>query len=340
MKLLSLIVLSFAISLNACNSNTSNKEKQEPQTLSEQLEGLNIEVLEDPNQPEVYHQIARIHHELKDPNNAIINMQKAIENDRENISYYLYMADLYMELGQLKNTMITLQQASVVDSQNTAVILKTAEIYFMFKKYTETFEFVNKALEIEPNNEKAFYLRGHIYKELGDTNKAITNFMDAINNYPDHFNANLELGILFASQGNALAIDYYGNAMRIDSTRVEPYYNLGMFYQDNKLENEAIAIYKLLMDFAPEFEYAPYNIGYILLEVLKLPDEALPYFTKAIDANPNYVEAYFNRGLCYEGLGNVTAARLDYNTSLRLKTNYLRAIEALNRLDRGDKLTE
>jgi tetratricopeptide (TPR) repeat protein len=336
MKFIALILLSFSVLLTACDNGKSVKDNNSEKQLNP-IEAAQKKIQDDPDNADLHFQLAQLYQAKKDPNNAIISLQKAIEIEPEQIPYYLLMADLYMELGQLKNTMVTLQQASVIDGQNTDIMLKTAEIYFMFKKYTETFEFVNKALEIEPHNDRAFFLRGHTYKEMGDTARAIKNFMDCINNNPQNFNANLELGILFAANHDRLAIDYYGNAMKIDSTRIEPYYNLGMFYQEHQMENEAIAIYKLLIDFAPEFEHAPYNIGYIMLEVLQLPDEALPYFTQAIEINPNYYQAYFNRGLCYEMLGNIAMARQEYTVALKLKTNYQNAIEALNRLDRGDQ---
>jgi tetratricopeptide (TPR) repeat protein len=130
-----------------------------------------------------------------------------------------------------------------------------------------------------------------------------------------------------------LAIDYFKNAIAIDSVSEIAYYNLAMFYQTNDYLNAALDIYRKLMKIKPQFTYSYYNTGYIYMELLKVPDEAIPYFTQAIKINPNYYEAYFNRGLCYEILGDLFKARDDYKTALKLHTNYAKAIEGLNRVD-------
>jgi tetratricopeptide (TPR) repeat protein len=66
-------------------------------------------------------------------------------------------------------------------------------------------------------------------------------------------------------------------------------------------------------------------------------DVAIRYFSKAIEADPGYYEAYYNRGYSFELLGDVMNARNDYKTSLRIRPDYQLSIEALNRLDRLDR---
>ncbi len=330
--LFSALVVLALLAFSSCTSKTQNTEK------AGEKEGLDLlleQVKDDPDNADLHYQIARSYHQKKNPNDAMLSIQKAIDLNPKHIPYYIYLSDLYMETGQIKNTMMTLQQASVIDDQNTEVMLKSAEIHFMFKKYPETFEFVNKVLELDPHNDKAFFLRGYVYKEKGDTARAITNYMEAINNNPEHFNAYMELGNLFSARKNPLAIEYYGNAMKLDSTRIEPYYSLGMFYQNSQMNTEAIAIYRLISDFAPEYAPASFNIGFIYLEHLFEPEQAANFFSQAILINPEYVDAYFNRGLCYESMGRSAEARADYQTALKLRTNYLLAIEGLNRLDQG-----
>ena len=130
-----------------------------------------------------------------------------------------------------------------------------------------------------------------------------------------------------------MAIEYFKNAIAIDSLNEIAYYNLAMYYQSNDYLNEALDIYRTLIKIKPGFTYSYYNTGYIYMELLKVPDEAIPYFTQAIKINPNYYQAYFNRGLCYEILGDLYKAKDDYKTALKLHTNYDKAIEGLNRLD-------
>ena len=64
-------------------------------------------------------------------------------------------------------------------------------------------------------------------------------------------------------------------------------------------------------------------------------DKAIDFFTRAIQKNPEYVEAWYNRGFSYEVMGNLKLARENYNRSLLIHKNYPLSIKGLNRLDTG-----
>ena len=76
-----------------------------------------------------------------------------------------------------------------------------------------------------------------------------------------------------------------------------------------------------------------YNLGYINLVYLQDFGTAVDYFTRVIELAPSYAEAYYNRAFSYEMSGKIIKAVADYKKTLELKTNYTKAIEALNRLD-------
>ncbi|MFC2111168.1 tetratricopeptide repeat protein, partial [Bacteroidota bacterium] len=199
--------------------------------------------------------------------------------------------------------------------------------------YKTAIEYINKAIEIDDDYAKAYFMKAYLYKETQDTANAIKNFQIATEKDQNYFNAYVELGILFAAKRNPLAIDYYNNALNINPRSREAWYNKAMFYQENEMYNEALESYTTLIEIDPNYKYAYYNLGYIHLEYLKITDVARDYFSKAIQCDPNYVEAYFNRGLCFEILGDINNAQKDYQKALQLRTNYQKAIEGLNRLD-------
>lgn len=331
-KIISIILLS-GLFLIACNGQDIKKgQKQEINELNS-IEKLNKSIEADPENAVHYAQRAKLHQESNDLNNAIADIQIALNKDPNNTEYYLQLTDYYLTTGQMKNAIGVIKKVLTIDPKNTDALLKMGEINLMVRKYPEVFTSANAVLEHDPYNSKAFFMRGYTYKEMGDTIRAIENFMDCLKNDPKHYNANIELALIYSKQKNAMAIDYFNNAIAIDSINEIAYYNLGMFYQSNDYLNEALSTYKTLMSIKPRFPYSYYNTGYIYMELLKVPDEAIPFFTQAIQINPNYYEAYFNRGLCYEILGDLYKAKDDYKIALKLKTNYSKAIEGLNRID-------
>jgi tetratricopeptide (TPR) repeat protein len=331
-KIISIILLS-SLFLFACNGqetkNTQKKEVVAPNSLGE----INQNIEKDPENAIYYAQRAKIHQKANDLNHAIADIQTALNKDPNNIDYYLQLTDYFLASGQMKNAIGVLKKILTLDSKNIEALLKMGEINLMVRKYPEVFTYANAVLEHDPYNSKAFFMRGYTYKEMTDTVRAMENFRDCLKNDPKHYNANIELALIYSNRKDAMAIDYFNNAIAIDSTNEIAYYNLGMFYQNNDYLNEALATYKTLMRIKPKFPYSYYNTGYIYMELLKVPDEAIPYFTQAIQINPGYYEAYFNRGLCFEILGDLYKAKDDYMIALKLHTNYTKAIEGLNRID-------
>ena len=108
---------------------------------------------------------------------------------------------------------------------------------------------------------------------------------------------------------------------------------LGLQYQETGKYDKAIATYQILAKTDTAFREASYNQGYIYLVYLKDFQKAALFFTESIKKDPNYFEAYFNRGYAYELAGDRKKAYEDYQKSLKIKVNYDKAIEGLNRLD-------
>ena len=101
--------------------------------------------------------------------------------------------------------------------------------------------------------------------------------------------------------------------------------NIGKF-------NRAIQQYDAILNMDDSYKQAWYNIAYIYLVYFEDFQGAADKFSRAIEADPQYAEAYFNRGLAYEEMGKFDLAETDYRKALSLRENYEKAIEGLNRV--------
>ena len=61
---------------------------------------------------------------------------------------------------------------------------------------------------------------------------------------------------------------------------------------------------------------------------------AIEDFTSAIEINDQYVQAYHNRGLCFELMGDYVSAKVDYATALKIAPSFTLSLNALNALDK------
>lgn len=51
-------------------------------------------------------------------------------------------------------------------------------------------------------------------------------------------------------------------------------------------------------------------------------EEAIPWFSKAVEINPNYAEAYFDRGFSYHSLNRLQEALSDYSRAIKIDSSF------------------
>ena len=171
----------------------------------------------------------------------------------------------------------------------------------------------------------------------GDTSLAIRNFTQATDQNPDYVEAYIDLGVIYHSRHNPLAINYYNNALNVQPNNIKALYNLAMFYQETKDYEKALEKYRMILQIEPQHKNVLYNMGWVYMVGQEKHEEALAFYTKAIETDSTYVEAIHDRGLCFESLKQYENARQDYMYALKLVNNYPLAIEGLNRLDKLKK---
>jgi tetratricopeptide (TPR) repeat protein len=241
-------------------------------------------------------------------------------------------ADIFFAANETRNAKDVLEKIVLKFPTNTDALLKLGELLFFVKQYELAFSKINAALKIDQNISKAYHLKGSIYKEIGDTAKAVSSLETAIEQDSKNFGAFIDLGLIYANRKNPIALEYYDNALLLNAKSVEALYAKAKLLQDVNKINEAMSIYSEIIQIDPNHKNSFYNMGAIELGVKKDLNKASNYFTKAINAEPKYAEAYFARGVCYQELKDKDNAYADYNMCLQLKPNYAPAIESLNSL--------
>ena len=143
----------------------------------------------------------------------------------------------------------------------------------IFKNYDKSIEYFQKAIDIKPDDAKAYLNMGVAYYKKGNHDKSIEYYQKAIDIKPDYAQAYYSMGIIYVSKGNHdKSIDYYQKAIDIKPNYAEAYYSMGFAY-----------VYK------------------------GNHDKSIECYQKAINIDPNYQyigQVYYNIGLAYKGKGN------------------------------------
>ncbi len=332
---LTIITLIVVVLFASCGSEQKKSpDLQNIDSESTELELINKELKADSTNPDIYNLRAKYYLKNNQLNNALADINKSIQLDEENHIYYLTLSDIYLALGQGEKCEEALQKSFRLSDEDIELLLKLGEINFILKDYKDVIKYLNLALEIDDKNPTAYLIKGYAYLEGGDTARAIDNFLISRNNDENNYDANMQLGLIYSRKKNKLAVDYFNTALQINPNSIEALYALAMFYQNTFEIDKAIKNYDKILAIDSANANALYNTGYIYLVFSEDFSRASNYFTRAIQADSTYVNAWYNRGYCKELLGNFNDARMDYQKALDLHTNYQKAIDGLNRLDK------
>lgn len=296
------------------------------------IQGINLVLTENPKDTSALFARAKFFVSQRKSDSAIIDLQHLIKIDSTKSAYFLLMGDVYLATNRTRFTKQALEKAVKLSPNNVEAHMKLAELYLYVEMRQEALNEINAALRLDQKYPKAYFLKGMIYKEIGDTSLAFSSFMTTIEQDPKSALAYEQIGLLFAGRKDKRAIDYYQNALRIDPKNSLTRYNLGMFYQETGSVAAAMEVYKELISIDPNYSDAYYNMGYIIYTQNKNIEKALEFFQKATITNPSYSEAFYMRGLCQEDLGKKELAIIDYKESLRLSPKFDLPKNALIRL--------
>ncbi len=103
-----------------------------------------------------------------------------------------------------------------------------------------------------------------------------------------------------------------------DKARAVVHCEKGDSYQDKGQWDKAIAEYNKAIELNPEYAEAYYNRGTAYAQGKGQFDQAISDFTKAIELNPKHAKAYNNRGITYYKLDQSDHACDDFQKACEL----------------------
>jgi tetratricopeptide (TPR) repeat protein len=114
-----------------------------------------------------------------------------------------------------------------------------------------------KALELNPEFNKARINLAMLYAETADPDTALILLEEAVRIDPDDPKAYNNIGMIYYSKDNYdRAVKAYSRALEIDPVNAEAHYNLGLAFAEAGLLVEAMREWREVLDLEPEGELA------------------------------------------------------------------------------------
>lgn len=301
-------------------------------SVPEELLALNKAVEASPGNPSNFNDRAKYYIRTNQLDFAYNDIVKAINMDTTYMPIYNTLADYHLYKSEPAQAKAALEKALSINKKSYMTYVKLGELYFLVKKYDLAFEKINEGLKINKYYSDGYFWKGMIYREKNDKERAMSNFITAVEQDPDNFKAYMQMGLIRMNDGSKEALDHFNAAIKIKPNSTEGYYARAYYYQINKDLDKSIQDYTKIVELDSTYANAHYNLGIIRYE-LKLIDLAMLDFSRTIKINPKYAEAYYMRGLCEESKSMHDAAIADFEFAISLKGNYPLAKKGIDRVN-------
>jgi tetratricopeptide (TPR) repeat protein len=195
--------------------------------------------------------------------------------------------------------------------------------------------FAEKAIEADPTYFMGYFARALVWVDKKENDKAIADCTKAIELKPDFADAYFNRGVAWQNkkENDKAIADYdkaiinYDKAIEINPKDAELYIWRGITWYNKEDYDKAIADYTKAIENNPDFADAYYNRGLAWVAIKeKEYDKAIADYTKAIDLKPDYADTYYNdRGLAWKAKEKYEDAIDDYTKAIKINPNFANA---------------
>lgn len=333
------LILCFILSvlLAGCNDSSTKDKGKASETYKEvdklsEYDAITDSIMSDTANIALYVKRAQVNLANERVSMAIKDINSALSINKKDIDALLVLADIYYALGDEDNILLTLNKATEYAPLDTRPIIKLSELSFLQGNIRMAGAYVDKALELDRFNPRAYFMRGMIQLSNNDTVNALKNFMTSRLQQDDFIDPIIQIAHIYAAKGDTIAKAFFEEAIRVAPQDYTLYYDYAMYLQENDYPEEALLYYDTLLNVIPNNPDFIYNKGYVYLVYLEDTQKALECFDKVLQIDPTSINALFNKGRTYELMGDFINAKSIYRQILRRNPDYQLAVDAINRL--------
>jgi len=234
---------------------------------------------------------------------------------------------LYAKVIDIDRTFIEANKAIRLNEENSNAYIVRGRAYSHKGEHTQAIADYKEALEHAITWEEEAYLYiGFEYFLMNAYDLAITNYNQVLEKIPNFIMALINRGNAYAMKRDFdSAIKDYNLVLKISSKNADALIHRGNLYYDNKDFDSAIKDYNRVLKIKPDLSYIILNNrALVYFEKEMAIDQAIDDFTKSINLNQNFVDAYYNRGNMYLRKKDYDRAIEDFTMTINLDpTDYL-----------------
>ncbi len=182
------------------------------------------------------------------------------------------------------------------------------------------------SIEKDATRPSVFYNLANAYRNLYKYDDAIANYKKSVALKPDYLSGWINLSVAYRDSGDIASAKFASTeAKKIDPNNIFIKHNDAIIASLLGQVDQSIAEFDKVILLDPNFVDAYVNRGWSFYQLQK-PDEAIRDFDKAISLDPTNMAAYHNRGAVRISKGDEEGALADLNEAIRLVPFHAKAI--------------
>jgi tetratricopeptide (TPR) repeat protein len=236
--------------------------------------------------------------------------QTAIQYNSKNLDNMFTLAWIYTAMERYADAEKTCNQCLTIDPYFSRAAVLKGWIYFNQGQPEKAMELYQKASQDNPRSPGPLYGMGRLYALKGEYAKAIEAYQSAIHLKPDAAEIYLYLGLACEQAGQALqAREAFRKAIDTNRQYADAYLMMGVSLDKAGLHSEAEKEYQNTVLYQPVFPEARLFSGIYALRTGAYQAASM-CFLQAKAMKPDYPEAYVGLGIAYLLMNQTEEARI------------------------------
>lgn len=317
----------FILALTGCNQQNKGTDtikdipQETPYSENIQLKSLNQAIEANPV-AENYYRRGLFYMEEPNYRKALPDLLEAIKLDSSQSKYHLTAARLFSRLPAIDKALTHAHKAEALGNNTPELYVTLGELYFINRDYGRAIDHINKGLQAAPHYAEAYFYKGLIQAERGDTTAALSSLQTAVEQQADYIDAYNKLAAInLARKKYDLAKGYLDAGLRFAPKDAFLNYNQGMYYVYTNQADSARSFLQKAIFFEPTLHLAHYNLGIFAFEAGNI-QEAKQHFENAANYNDRHSPSHYYLARCQESMGDLTNARENYRLVAMLEQEF------------------
>lgn len=261
---------------------------------------------------EAYFQRGHAYEQMGDNERALADYDQAIALDPENAVAYCNRSAVHGRRGNYTQSVDDASQAIRLKPDYAMAYNNRGVSYYYLQSYNLALADLNECLRLDPAYAKAYNNRAKVYAALGNTKQATADYVQA--------------GRVYRDAGDTTrAVDAYNEALQLDPAYALAYYERGQINAELGNQGQAVSDYSQAIELGYEPAGQAYTARADALRLMGVPQAALADYDQAIKLDPTYAPAFYGRALVYEEQDAPTQVVSDLTQAIKADKGYTEA---------------